>query len=242
MSIFTKLLSRLILLSLPALASADVINLTDGTILEGELVGRDNGIVMFRVDGEIRAFPEAQVAALVESEQQTQAVSPAEISAIYTVPEGTKLVLSMLEDVNSRQHGVGHKFRAQLEGALVVNGVTVVPRGAIIMGEITQARQARRTRGQSELAMEFTDILIANQLVSIATGDLLMQGSREGANTVRRAARGALLGGLINGTDGARDGAKVGAGVALLTKGSSINVTRGTILETELTVPLTLRQ
>ncbi len=239
---YTKLFGLALLLALPIPGYSDVLNLTDGTILEGELIGRDNGIVMFRVNGEIRAFPEAQVAALIETGQQAQPATPASISAIYTVPEGTKLVLSMLEDVNSRQHSVGHKFRAQLEGALVVNGVTVVPRGAIIMGEITQARQARRTRGQSELAMEFTDILIADQLVSIATGDLLMQGSREGANTVRRAARGALLGGLINGTDGARDGAKVGAGVALLTKGASINVTRGTILETELTVPLTLRQ
>ena len=224
---------------------ADVISLKDGTLLEGELVGRDNGIVMFRVNGEIRAFPEDDIAALVIEEQSTSAPSTPVVNVVapvYTVPAGTRLVISMLEDVDSRRHEVGHKFRAQLESALVVDGVTVARRGTILHGTITESEQARRTVGRSELSMEFTDILLNDQLYPIATGELTMQGAREGGRTLRRAARGALLGGLINGTDGARDGAKVGAGVALLTKGESINVTRGTILETELRVPLTLRQ
>jgi len=221
---------------------ADVINLTNGTILEGEFVGRNNGIVMFRVNGEIRAYPEDEIAALVMEERSSSAPATAVVNLSFTVPAGTRLVISMLEDVDSRQHSVGHQFRAQLESALVVNGVTVAPRGTILHGTITDAQQARRTVGRSELSMDFRDILIDNQLYPIATGELSVQGSREGGRTLRRAARGALLGGLINGSDGARDGAKVGAGVALLTKGESINVTRGTILETELRVPLEIRQ
>ena len=86
--------------------------------------------------------------------------------------------------------------------------------------------------------MEFTDILINDQLFPIATGDLNVQGEREGGHT----ARGALIGGLINGTDGARDGAAIGAGVSLLTKGENVNVTRVTILETELRTPIYFRQ
>jgi len=148
----------------------------------------------------------------------------------------------MLEDVDSRRHEVGHQFRAQLESALVVEGVTVARRGTVLHGTITQSEQARRAVGQSELSMEFTDILLNDQLYPIATGDLTMQGAREGGRTLRRAARGALLGGLINGSSGARDGAAVGAGISLLTKGENINVTRGTILETELRVPLNIRQ
>ena len=242
MSRILKLLGLQLLMTVTSMAFADVISLTDGTLLEGELIGKNNGIIMFRVNGEIRAFPEDQVAALVEEDQPAQAQAPTPPSLQLTVPAGTELVLSMLEDVNTEQHSVGHKFRAQLEGALVIDGVTVAPRGTVFMGVITQAQQARRASGQSELTMEFTDIIINDQLFPIATGDLNLQGEKEGANTVRRAARGAIIGGLINGSDGARDGAAIGAGVSLLTKGDSINVTRGTILETRLSVPLTVRQ
>ncbi len=241
-------LKSLILLSTLLLAStalfADVINLKDGTILEGQLVGRDNGIIMFRVNGEIRAFPEDDVAALVQEEQSSSAPTPQATlePAVFTVPAGTRLVISMLEDVDTRQHKVGHQFRAQLESALVVDGVTVVPRGTVLHGTVRESEQARRAVGRSELSMEFTDILLNDQLYPIATGELQLQGRREGGQTLRRAARGALLGGLIDGGDGARTGAQVGAGVSLLTRGENVNVTRGTILETELRVPISFRQ
>ena len=180
-------------LALFGTARADVISLTDGTLLEGELVGKDNGIVMFRVNGELRAFPESQVVAILEQDQ-----SPADSGSplAYTVPEGTRLVINMTEAVNSSRHSVGHQFRAELMSALVVNEVTVIPQGAQLLGTIVEVEQARRLAGRSELAIEFTDIMIDNQLYPIATGDLVMQGQSEGRRTVRRAAGGAILGGL----------------------------------------------
>ncbi|NKB34870.1 MAG: hypothetical protein GKR91_17380 [Pseudomonadales bacterium] len=219
----------------------DVINLADGTVLEGELIGSDNGIIMFRVGETIRAFPEADVLALVETDGQDES-SDTEITLAYTVPAGTRMVINMTESVDTRRHETGHRFRAELESAIVIDGVTVIPRGAELLGTITESDQAGRVAGQSEMAMEFTDIMINDQLIPIATGELQMQGAREGRRTVRRAARGAVIGGLIDGSDGARTGARVGAGVSLLTRGASINVTQGTLLETELRVPITLNQ
>jgi len=210
-----------------------VLNLTDGTILEGELVGRDNGIVMFRINGEIRAFPESEVAALVTEDNAAPSV--------FTVPAGTRLVLSMLEDVNTSRHSVGHRFRAQLESALVVDGVTVAGRGTIVHGVLTSSSQSRRASGKSEMAMEFRDILLNDVLVPIATGELSAQGANETSNTARRLIRGAAIGGIVGGSSGARTGVAVGAGASLLTKGESINVTRGTILETTLRVALDVR-
>lgn len=241
-------------LGLHALLHADVINLTDGSILEGELIGRDNGVVMFRVDGAIRAFPEAQVAALVETDDSAssgsnavaaQATAPATAAApvtTATIPAGTTLTLSLLDSVDSRQHSVGYKFKAQLESALTVNGVTVLPRGTQLMGVVTEQSQARRASGQSQLAIEFTDIMINNQFFPIATSEISQQGAPEGRETVRRAARGAVIGGLIDGSDGARDGAAIGAGVSILTPSESINLPRGTILETRLSTPVMVQQ
>lgn len=241
----TKRLITGALLSILALSGAlyaDVINLKDGTVLEGDLIGTDNGIVMFRVDGAIRAIPEDQVLALIETGQSTSSAAPAAAAPTsLVVPQGTRLTISMLQEIDSSQQPVGYKFRAQLESALVVEGVNVAPRGTQLMGMITSAAQAGRAVGQSELSIEFTDIMINDQLFPIATTELAAQGASEGANTVRRAARGAAIGGLVNGSRGAKDGAAIAAGASLLTKGSSIKVPRGTILETSLRTPLTVQ-
>ena len=88
--------------------------------------------------------------------------------------------------------------------------------------------------------MEFTDIMIDDQLFPIATSTLSAQTGGEAGRTVARSARAAAIGGLIDGSKGARTGAKVGAGVSILTSGASINVPRGTLLETTLRTPLVI--
>ena len=90
------------------------------------------------------------------------------------------------------------------------------------------------------MTMEFTEIMVDDQLYPIATDSLSAQTGGEGKKTVGRTARVAAVGGLAGGSSGAKKGAKVGAGVSLLTKGESLNVPAGTILETTLRVPLTM--
>jgi hypothetical protein len=86
----------------------------------------------------------------------------------------------------------------------------------------------------------FTDLMIDDQLVPIVTGTISSQAGGEAGRTVGRTARAAALGGLVGGSSGARTGARVGAGASILTSGSSINIPRGTILETSLASALTV--
>lgn len=146
----------------------------------------------------------------------------------------------MVDSVDSKRHKAGYKFRGQLEGALVVEGVTVAPRGTFLYGVVIASSSSGRAVGSSSIAMEFTDIMIDDQLFPIATSTLAAQTGNEGGKTVRRTARSAALGGLIGGSSGAKTGAKVGLGASILTGGSSVNVPAGTLLETTLRVPLTL--
>ena len=224
-------------------AVADTLELADGTLLEGDFVGSSNGIIMFNTGESIEAFPESEVVGLflsagVATAEAMAAQAPA--SATGTIPAGTRLVIRMNDTVDSSRHSAGHRFRGQLEGALVVDGVTLAPRGAFVHGRVVQAQQSGRMAGRSALAIEFTDIMIDDQLFPMSTGDLSAQGQSEGGRTLGRTARAAAIGGLIDGSSGARTGARVGAGVSILTRGSSINVPRGTILETSLTAALTL--
>jgi hypothetical protein len=222
---------------------ADTLELANGSVHEGSFMGSSNGIIMFDTGNGIEAFPEDQVVGIFFSSgvaTAEAAVSAPPPSAV-TVPQGTRLVIRTTDTVDSSRHSAGHRFRGQLEGALVVDGVTVAPRGAYVHGVLTGSSQAGRMVGSSEMSMEFTDIMIDDQLFQIQTTGLSAQTGGEGRRTVGRTARAAAVGGLIGGSSGARTGARVGVGASLLTSGSSINVPRGTILETTLAAPFTAR-
>ena len=233
-------LSTLFTLAVAGVVSADSLELADGTVLEGDFVGSSNGIIMFDTGEGIEAFPESEVVGVFFS-SGVDAMQQEANASMVTVPAGTRLVIRTTETVDSSRHGAGHRFRGQLESAIVVDGVQVIPRGTFVHGRVTQSGQARRLAGSSNLAIEFTDLMIDDVLVAISTSGLQAQGQNEAARTVGRTARAAAIGGLIDGSSGARTGARVGAGASILTSGSSINVPRGTILEVNLAAPVSIQ-
>lgn len=222
---------------------ADSLELVDGSVIEGVFKESSDGFIMFETGDSYEGYPRSQVVAIYLSEGVAAAealLAAPPVASTITAPAGTRLVIRMVDSVDSKKHKAGHKFRGQLEGAIVVDGVTVAPRGAFLYGVVTQAKQSGRAVGSSSLAMEFTDIMIDDQLHPIATAGLAAQTGGEGKRTAGRTARGAAIGGVVGGSSGAKTGAKVGVTASILTGGESINVPSGTLLETELRVPLTL--
>ncbi len=221
-------------------ALADSLELADGTVLEGDFIGSSNDIIMFKVGDDIQAYPEAEVVGVFlgagvatrKEEQNNNSV---------TVPAGTPLIIRMTDSIDSKRHKPGHRFRGQLEGALAVGGEIAVARGTFIYGRITQSKASGRVAGSAELAIEFTEIMINDQLIPIATTNLRAKGSNEAGRTLGRTARSAAIGALIGGSSGAKTGAAVGAGASLLMGGSALSVPAGTMIDTELRVPLTLQ-
>jgi hypothetical protein len=255
-----KLIIALAALSALAISTvfADTLELDDGTLLEGKFVGSSNGIVMFNTGEGIEAFTEAEVAGIFLSNDVTttaaaapppaptaapaQAAKPAPPPAptTVTIPAGTRLVLRTSDTIDSRRQQAGHRFRAQLESAIVIDGITAVPRGAFVHGRIIQSKQGGRAVGSSSMSIEFTDIMINDQLFEIATEGMQAKTGNQARKSAGTTARAALIGGLIGGKSGAKTGAAVGVGASVLTSGSSINVPAGTILETLLRVPVTV--
>lgn len=239
----TAVFTALVTIFLGAPLMADTLELSDGSILEGDFVGSSNGVIMFNTGDGIEAYPEDQVAGVFFSSgaENAAAQASAQQSPVITVPVGTRLVIRTVEDVDTRRHQAGHRFRGQLENAIVVDGVTVAPRGAFVHGVISAASSAGNVAGSASLSMEFTDVVINDDLYPIATTALQSQSANEAGRTVQRTARAAAVGALIDGKSGARTGMKVGAGVSVLTSGASINVPRGTLLETTLRTPLVVQ-
>ena len=258
-----KLIIALAALSALAIGTvfADTLELADGTLLEGDFVGSSNGIVMFNTGDGIEAFPEAEVVGIFLSDgvatraaaappptpaptaapAQAKKPAPPPAPTTVTIPAGTLLVLRTSDAIDSRRQQAGHRFRAQLESAIVIDGITAVPRGAFVHGRITQASQGGRAVGSSSMSIEFTDLMINDQLFEIATEGMQAKTGNEARKTAGRTARGAALGALIGGNrSSTRTGAAVGLGASILTSGSSINVPAGTILETRLRVAVTV--
>jgi hypothetical protein len=229
---------------------ADTLQLANGQKIEGTFVGRSDGNVKFEVNGITTTYDEKDVKNIAfgssqEKSKNTTGAAPAEkspaVTTAITVPSGTQLMIRTKEPLDSSRHKAGHKFTATLEADLAVGGTVVAPRGSNVYGELTQAKQAGRVAGKSELTVAFTGLMINNQIKLIRTSEIqAVADSNQAKNTVGKTARGAAIGGLIDGSSGAKTGAKVGVGASLLTRGGRINIPANTLLETRLAEPFTL--
>lgn len=155
-------------------------------------------------------------------------------SESFTVPAGTMVPVRLSEGLDSNRHGNGHRFTGRLEGNLMVGTQLAVPKGSTVYGRVVAAKKSRRLFGRSEFSIELTGISIGGTIVPITTNDYAAVTENTTKRSLRTVARGAAIGGLANGSKGARDGAKIGAGVAILTRGNSLHVPAGTLLEFRL--------
>ena len=169
-------------------------------------------------------------------------------SQTVTVPSGTRIMVRMIDGVDSSKNHVGDKFRASLEENLVVNGVVVAHKGADVYGRLAEAKGAGHIKGKSELKLELTEISINQQLQPIMTGEYDVAGKSRGSNTAKKvgggAAAGAVIGAIAGGGKGAAIGAGIGAGagtaVQVFTRGEQVKVPSETLLEFRIEQPFTV--
>jgi len=224
-------------------AMANTLELVTGQKIEGTFVGRSENRVQFEINGVVATYEAKDVknvafSASAAAPKQTPAPpapAPAAKPAVVSVPAGTLLMVRTKEALDSSRHRAGHRFTASLEEDLVVSGTKVAPRGSNVYGQLSQDKQAGRLAGKSELTLVFTGLMIQNQIRPIRSGEVkAVTESGSGRDTLGKVARGAVIGGLIDGSDGARTGAKVGLGVAVLTRGDTLNIPAGTLLQVPL--------
>jgi YMGG-like Gly-zipper len=164
------------------------------------------------------------------------------------VPAGTRLVVRMIDSVNSKTNHVGDTFSASLEEPLDVNGTVVADRGARVYGKLEQVKSAGKFKGRSELRLALTGIEINGSTHPITTGNYDVKGKSRGKSTAKRTGIGAAVGGVIGAIAGGGKGAAIGAGVGagagaasqVLTHGQQINVPSETVLDFTIEQPVEL--
>jgi hypothetical protein len=173
---------------------------------------------------------------------------PAQSSKRVTVPAGTRILVRMVDSVDSSKQKTGYRFTATLEANLQANEVTVAKKGTTLYGVLAKASSSGKFKGSSELNLELTDIVINGTTYPLMTSTYEIKGKGEGGNTAKKvvggAGLGALIGGIAGGGKGAGIGALAGAGagtaVAATKKGEQVSVPSETLLEFRLEQPTSL--
>jgi hypothetical protein len=185
---------------------------------------------------------------LPSNERVTRPTSSNAANTAWTIPTGSKIVIRMIDTVNSEKSKIGDQFTAILDEAVLQGGVEVIPRGADIRGRIANVNEAGRIAGSAQLGLELTQIVVNGIPYSVATSEYEEVAEGRGSQTAKRAAAGAGIGAVIGAIAGGGKGAAIGAGVGgggatavqVLTKGEKLNIPSETKLEFTLRSPLVI--
>ncbi len=233
---------------LPA-ARADVLELKNGTVLNGKYVGGTASIIRFETSAGVQAIETSQAIALTfttpaaaaspsapAAPAPATAPPPAAATKSITLPAGTMLLVRMMDGVSSK-NSPGTRFTTKLEYDLGVSGAVALKGGTVVYGKVQSATQSGRALGRSTLDLRLTEIVVGGQPVAILTS-----GHKEaGQASIAKAAKGAGAGAAIGAIAGdAGKGAAIGATAGGLMRGQTITIPPGVLLEFNLTQPVTL--
>ena len=108
----------------------------------------------------------------------TVTVAAAQNAMRVTVPAGTRVLIRMINSVDSSKQQAGYRFTATLETNLQAEDVVVAPRGTTVYGRLASASSAGHMSGSSDLTLELTDIVINGTAYPLLTSTYSVKGKR----------------------------------------------------------------
>ena len=189
----------------------------------------------------------------------------------YTVPAGTKVLLSLKSAINTKTAAPGDGVYLISSFPVVGDARVMIPVGVYVQGTIDRVVRPGRVKGRAQLDLHFTTMIFPNgQVVAIpgvlnslpgsdgpkvkdSEGTVEQAGSkgRDAGNVLKGAgigAEGGVIGGAASGDVvkglgyGSLAGAAAGAVYTLFTRGNDIVIPSGTAVEMVLQRPLLLEQ
>lgn len=226
-------------------ARSDVLELKDGSVLNGKYTGGTAGTVRFDSSAGSQVIEVSKITALTftMSAGATPATAapaaappapaPAAAQAV-TIPAGTTLLVRTMDSVSSRDKA-GAVFTTKLESDVGDGGA--IKTGTIVYGKVQSSTQAGRAIGQSTLDLRLSQIVVNGKTVPIITSGYQNAGQRSIAKAAKGAAAGAAIGAIAG---DAGKGAAIGAVGGAVLRGQTITVPPGTVLEFTLMQPVTI--
>jgi hypothetical protein len=138
-----------------------------------------------------------------------------------TVPAGTPVTVRLQSAVSSASNNSGDRFEAVLDSPLVVDGKTLAPAGANVVGRVVAAKSSGHLKDPGMIQLALASIVIDGKEVAVSSSSVIARGSshekRNWAMIGGGTGAGALIGGLAGGGKGALIGSAVGAGAGTTT-------------------------
>jgi hypothetical protein len=167
------------------------------------------------------------------------------------IPAGTRLSVELRSTVASDSSRVEDAVHGTVRRPIVINGVTVVPAGATVLGHVTNATRSGRVKGLAHVSFRFNQLDLPGEggRMPIRTAVIARQAQptkkADATKIGGGAAAGAVIGAIAGGGDGAAKGAAIGGaagtGVVLATRGKEVRLAPGTPVVVRLLQPLTVR-
>jgi len=231
------------LIGLSAVMCADTVTLKDATVINGTFLGGSAREVKIAVGDLTQTFDVATIARIdftAGRESRSREESGPEAGSV--LPAGTRLVIRMIDGVDSERNSVGQTFAASLDEPVVIDGETVIPRGADVVVKLVDAKESGKFAGRTILTLDLMSVSVNGRMLDVNTQTVTEESSSRGARTAKTVGGTALLGTIIGAVAGGGKGAAIGlgsgaaagAGVEVLTKGQRVRIPS----ETRLTFAL----
>jgi outer membrane lipoprotein SlyB len=129
------------------------------------------------------------------------------------IPMGTSVQVRVDEKLSSETATVGQVFHGSLAAAVVANGRTLFPKGAIVTGEVVNVERSGRLSAPGELHLSLRTIRTGGRLYAVSVQTVVIKGASHTKSNVAKIGGGSVLGALIGAVVGGGKGAAIGAGV-----------------------------
>ena len=221
--------AAVVVISAGTTASADKVRLRSGKVVEGMFIGADSKAVRLLLDDGRVSEVKIEDAVGVEftkreppppppppprpaaaAPKPAAAPAPAARPAV-TVPAGTAINVRLTQGIEVDASQAGQTFKAIVDDPIMINGSTVIPRGASAVIQAVHVQQSGSMKGSDKITLKMNAFSFGGQVYEVATTYVESKGKGEGKKTARKVGGGAGLGGIIGGIAGGGEGAAIGA-------------------------------